>query len=135
MLDTANVIFTEVDNPYSLKYVLALLNSRLLNWWYGTQFKGLHVKLNQLSLLPIRRINFPDPTEKVQHDAIVSLVEEMLQLQKDYAEAELNLEDRRHPLKRRIEQVDAEIDRMVYQLYGLTEEEIALVEGIEPLKH
>jgi hypothetical protein len=45
------------------------------------------------------------------------------------AEAERNLEDRRHALKLRIEEVDAAIDRMVYELYGLTEEEIAAVEG------
>jgi hypothetical protein len=56
-------------------------------------------------------------------------VEEMLQLQKDYAEAERELDDRRHALKRRIEQVDAAIDRMVYELYGLTDEEIRIVEG------
>ncbi len=32
-------------------------------------------------------------------------------------------------LKRRIDEVDAEIDQIVYQLYGLTEEEIKVVEG------
>ena len=53
----------------------------------------------------------------------------MLQLQKDYAEAEREKEDRRHALKRRIDEVDAAIDQMVYQLYGLAEEEIKVVEG------
>lgn len=55
-------------------------------------------------------------------------VNDMLQLQKDYAEAEREKEDPRHALKRRIEQVDAEIDRRVYELYALTDEEIRLVE-------
>ena len=32
-------------------------------------------------------------------------------------------------LKSEINRVDTEIDRMVYELYGLTEEEIAIVEG------
>jgi hypothetical protein len=32
-------------------------------------------------------------------------------------------------LKTHIDQTDREIDRMVYALYGLTEEEIAIVEG------
>jgi len=54
----------------------------------------------------------------------------MLQLQKDYAEAEHNLEDRRHALKRRIEEVDAAVDQMVYELYELTEEEIQIVESV-----
>jgi len=46
-----------------------------------------------------------------------------------YAEVEREKEDRRHALKRRIDEVDADIDRMVYQLYGLTQEEIKVVEG------
>ena len=76
-----------------------------------------------------RRITLADPAEKQQHDAIVALVEEMLQLQKDQAEAEREMEDRRHALQRRIEEVDAAIDRLVYNLYGLTEDEIKLVES------
>jgi hypothetical protein len=44
------------------------------------------------------------------------------------AQAEREKEDRRHALKRRIDEVDATIDRLVYELYGLTEEEIRIVE-------
>ena len=32
-------------------------------------------------------------------------------------------------LERQIESTDREIDRLVYELYGLTDEEIAVVEG------
>jgi adenine-specific DNA-methyltransferase len=127
-LDTVNVVFTE-EGPYSLKYLLGLLNSTLINWWYGHQFIGLHVKLNQLRLVPICRINFDDPEDVARHDRMVALVEEMLRLQKEHAEAEALKEDRRHDLARRIERLDAEIDALVYDLYGLTEEEVAVVEG------
>jgi type I restriction-modification system DNA methylase subunit len=140
-LDTVNVVFTD-ESPYSLKYLLGLLNSTLINWWYGHQFIGLHVKLNQLTLIPIRRINFDDPAEAARHERVVALVEEMLRLQKEHAQAEALKEDRRHDLARRIAQLDAEIDALVYELrpkgvpegkagagYGLTEEEIAVVEG------
>ena len=34
-------------------------------------------------------------------------------------------------IQRQIDATDAEIDRLVYDLYGLTAEEIALVEGQE----
>ncbi len=55
----------------------------------------------------------------------------MLQLQKaEGAEASTLREDRRLWLKDQIEQVDSEIDRAVYELYGLTEEEIRVVEGL-----
>ena len=36
--------------------------------------------------------------------------------------------------QRQIEATDAEIDALVYELYGLTEEEIAIVEGRDPWK-
>ena len=78
---------------------------------------------------PIRRINFSDPAEKRQHDEIVQLVTEMLELHKEHAEAERALDDRRHALQKRIEKLDAEIDARVHALYGLTEEEIRVVEG------
>jgi signal transduction histidine kinase len=129
VLDTANVIFKDKDVAYSLKFLLAVLNSILLNWWYGSQFKGLQVKLNQLSRLPIRRINFNNPAEKSAHDEIVKLVEEMLALQKQHQQADAALEDSRHPLKQRIESLDREIDQRVYALYGLTEAEIKIVGG------
>jgi len=127
-LDTVNVVFTD-ESPYSLKYLLGLLNSTLINWWYGHQFTGLHVKLNQLTLVPIRRIDFDDPEDVAQHDRMVGMVEEMLRLQKEHAEAEALKEDRRHDLARRIERLDGQIDGLVYELYGLTEEEVGVVEG------
>ena len=49
---------------------------------------------------------------------IAALVEEMLRLQKEHAEAEALKEDRRHDLARRIERVDAEIDALVYECTG-----------------
>ena len=69
-----------------------------------------------------------DPAEKEQHDHIVALVEDMLKLQKEHAEASVLREDRRLTLQDRIEELDREIDRAGYELYGLTEEEIRIVE-------
>lgn len=130
VLDTANVIFTEKGNPYSLKYLLAILNSKLINWWYGSQFKGLHVKLNQLALIPVRKIDFENTKSKALHTEIVKLVERMLALQKERqaVRPEDDL-DHARKLDRQIKDVDSEIDQRVYRLYGLTEEEIKIVEG------
>lgn len=119
----------------SPKYVLGLLNSRLLFWnlkQVSNVFRGGWITCTKqyVGRLPIRRIDFNDRADKQRHDAIVAKVEEMLQLQKDYAEAERTLDDRRHTLKRRIEEVDAAIDRMVYELYELIEEEIRIVESV-----
>ena len=55
------------------------------------------------------------------------LVEAMLTLRKQMvapqSEAQKNI------IQRQIDATDAEIDRLVYALYGLTDEEIAVVEG------
>jgi type I restriction-modification system DNA methylase subunit len=118
-----------VARPYSLYYLLGLINSKLATF-YLRRMLGMAIEINPETgrTLPIRRINFDDPAEKAQHDRIVALVEEMLQLQKEHAEASARLEDRRWRLKDRIDELDREIDQAVYTLYGLTEEEIAIVE-------
>jgi len=82
-----------------------------------------------IECLPIRTISFDDPADVVRHDRMVALVEEMLRLQKEHAQADALKEDRRYDLARCIERLDAEIDALVYALYGLTEEEIAVVEA------
>ena len=58
---------------------------------------------------------------------MVALVDQMLDLHKRVATAKTNHE--RTLLERQISATDREIDQMVYELYGLTEEEIKIVEG------
>ena len=57
----------------------------------------------------------------------VILVEQMLKLHKDKVGARLGQE--KAMLQREIEATDAQIDRLVYDLYGLTEDEIEIVEA------
>ncbi len=122
-------VIPKKDTGYSIFYVLGLMNSALLNSWYRANVIDVSIRVVDLKRLPIRRINFDDPADRARHDRMVALVTEMLDLQKEHAQAERAKEDRRHDLKRRIDQVDAAVDRLVYELYGLTEEEIKVVEG------
>ena len=66
--------------------------------------------------------------EKAQHDKLVSLVDNMLELQKKYYEARMDRDKELY--ERQINIVDAQIDRLVYDLYGLTEKEIKIIEGV-----
>ena len=72
-------------------------------------------------------INFENPSEKARHDKLVSLVERMLELKKKYHET--RMEQDKELCERQIKMVDAQIDRLVYDLYGLTEEEVKVVES------
>ena len=76
--------------------------------------------------LPIRTIDFNNPTDKANHDKIVQLVEQMLALNKQLAAAKAP--QTKTLLKRRIDATDRQIDELVYRLYGLTAEEIDIVE-------
>ena len=58
---------------------------------------------------------------------MVSLVENMLDLNKRFADAKTGHE--KTLLSRQIEATDRQIDGLVRELYGLTAEEIAIVEG------
>jgi type I restriction-modification system DNA methylase subunit len=125
----SNIILHD-DVLYSLKYILGLFNSSLLNYWFVNRY-GLLMEVGgfKISQLPIHRIDFTDPAEKSSHDEIVKLVEEMLALQKQRQQAEVGKEDARFALQKCIQALDQEIDARVYRLYGLTDAEIKIVEG------
>jgi hypothetical protein len=119
---------TEEINP---RYVMGILNSRFFKFFYRliSLESGrvlAQVKPKIISQLPIRTIDFSNPSEKAQHDKLVALVENMLELQKKHHEAKM--EQDKELYERQIKIVDAQIDRLVYELYGLTEEEIKVVE-------
>ena len=63
----------------------------------------------------------------LQIKKVVKLVESILELHKRLPKAKTDQE--KTVLQRQIETTDREIDRLVYELYGLTEEEIRIVGG------
>ena len=73
-----------------------------------------------------QKIDLFNLNKKAQHDKLVALVDNMLKLQKKYHE--VRMEQDKEIYERQIKLVDAQIDRLVYDLYGLTEEEVKVVE-------
>lgn len=73
--------------------------------------------------------NFSNPADKVRHDKMVGLVEQMLSLNKKLAASKLDHE--KNTLQRQIDATDRQIDELVYELYGLREEERRIVEGAQ----
>ncbi|MCD6487059.1 MAG: N-6 DNA methylase [Syntrophobacterales bacterium] len=116
-----------LESQYSLLYVLGLLNSHLINWWYRKSIVDVSIRVVDLKQLPIRTIDFSDPTEKARHNRMVELVERMLDLNKQLAKAKVP--QTKTVLQRQVETTDRQIDRLIYELYELTEEEIKIVEG------
>ncbi|MGA3286668.1 MAG: N-6 DNA methylase [Bacteroidota bacterium] len=121
------------DAECSLKYILGILNSKLINFYhkhkYLDQSKEVFQKIliQNAKRLPIRAIDFNNPIEKKMHDDLVSLVEKMLELNKQLQKSHFDSE--KEPVERQIAATDKKIDDIVYKLYELTEEEIKIVEG------
>jgi type I restriction-modification system DNA methylase subunit len=117
-----------------LRYLIGIVNSKLLSWYGGLTLpnfgKDVFPKLNPQDIkeLPIRVIDYTNKQDKARHDKIVALVEQMLSLNKRLTAAKTDHE--KTVLQRQIEATDKQIDQLVYELYGLTEEEIAIVEKI-----
>ena len=113
-------------------YLIALLNSKLLDFFVksiaSTKSGGFYeYKPMYVSQIPIRQINSEDTNEVKKHDKIVSLVQQMLDLNKRLSATRDPRS--REQLQRRIDATDTQIDQLVYELYNLTEEEIAVVEN------
>jgi type I restriction-modification system DNA methylase subunit len=123
---TLNVVYTNQED-YSLKYILGILNSSLVNFCFSKKYLDINIKGIYLLRLPIRTIDFSNPADKKMHDDLVELVDKMLKLNKELQAKTFDSE--REPLERQIAATDKKIDALVYKLYGLTEEEIAIVEG------
>ena len=109
-----------------LEFLMGILNSRLLRFYYETSFPTLHVQRDELASLPIRTVNFDDPADAARHDKMVALVERMLELHRKLAAATIPTDKKLY--QRQIEATDRQIDALVYELYDLTEEEIKIVE-------
>jgi len=108
----------------NIKYLTAILNSQLSNFWFKNKGKRqgelLQIDKEPLLNFPIYQPDLSDKDDKMLHDKIVTLVDEMLKLNKTPESREKN--------KTKIDAVDYEIDKLVYKLYGLTDEEIKLIE-------
>ena len=120
--------------PFSIKYLLALLNSMLLDWYFGFigKAKGNSREYfnKPLAEIPIK------PATHEEQEKIISLVDAMISVKKrlsghsEEATRPKNLSPAdRKVLEQRVDLLDRQINALVYKLYGLTAEEIAVVES------
>lgn len=126
-LHTLVVMTPKIDNPINLKYLLALFNSKLLNYYYTQVFASgkkifSEIGARQVAQLPIR-------LPSTEQESIISqLAKKMTNLQSEIKAASEN-SNKWHSLKTEIEKTDYQIDKLVYKLYGLNTEEISLIES------
>jgi hypothetical protein len=122
--------------PVDDKYLLGILNSKVI-WFFlkntcsvlGDAEKGGRLLQQKIYIeqIPIHCIDSSDSADCARHDKLVQLVEKMLALTPKLRLA--TSESEKAVLQNAVTMTDAKIDRLVYELYGLTEEEIKIVEG------
>jgi len=117
--------------PRDDKFLLGILNSKLMYFLFETNlpkhqagfFMPAYVVLKNF---PIYTPDFDNPDDKARHDRMAKLVIEILELHKHLTYAKTDQEKRL--ITQEIESTDRQIDSLVYGLYGLTADEIAVVE-------
>jgi len=88
--------------------------------------RGYHISIALIGKLPVYTPDFDNPDDKARHDRMVALVNEMLELHKHLSHAKTDREKRL--ITQEIESTDRQIDSLVYGLYGLTADEIVVIE-------
>ncbi|MCX6325141.1 MAG: N-6 DNA methylase [Bacteroidia bacterium] len=113
-----------------IKYLLGILNSTFISFYHANSspnaFKGTFPKI---LLKDLRELPFPTITKnnKFLHDDIAKLVDQLLKMNEEKADAKL--ETKINQLQSKIDYCESRINEIVYQLYGLSDEEIKIVEG------
>jgi len=121
------------DTTLDYRYIAALLGSLPVSYYFQKRFNRTEktfpeIRIGELAQLPIRTINFSDKADRARHDRMVSLVEAMLDAKRKLQTARTD-RDRDH-YESKCAALDKQIDALVYELYELTPEEIAIVEAV-----
>ncbi len=126
------IIKKHPEDEHNIKYIMGIVNSQLISFWFINTFGKLQrkvfpqFKIKELSQFPIHRINFDNPLDKTLHHKMVKLVDRTLDLHKRLTKAKVPAEKTR--IQRQINTTDKQIDKLVYELYNLTEEETKIIE-------
>ena len=101
----------EIEDMH-LKFVLGILNSKFIDFIFRHVNSNTHVSAGELNALPL-----PDSEDSVQ-DSIINFVNQILDAKRADSDADVS-------------ELEKKIDQIVYLLYDLTPEEIAIVEAAE----
>jgi len=98
---------------YDIKYLTGLLNSKLIAFWlrHNGKMQGSHYQIDKA---PLMNIPIMIPSEDLE--------------KKIKSQVEIILDQKEIPSANETSKLECQIDQLVYQLYELTEEEIAIVE-------
>ena len=122
-----NILHPE-DDPEELKCLLGILNSRLMSIFYKQRaVKGARRIFPKVVIKNLREFPYPLMSDVAERQGLSHLVEQMLELH-------VRLGDRKDPhtrtvLERQADALEKEIDRSVFEMYCLADDEVRRVLG------
>jgi type I restriction-modification system DNA methylase subunit len=130
ILDTVNQLVNHSNQAST--YLLALLHSKLINWYvyrfiYAKAIRTMHFDAPVSDKIPVRAIDFLNKSDKRRGDKIIHFTTQLSRTKKQFFEAETTRE--KNIYKRKCDALTEQINTVIYDLYGLTEAERALVES------
>ena len=114
LLGTTTVYSIVPNNEAETKYILGVLNSKCLNYYHKNKSIPQQGGFYRYQALFIQDLPIPESTP-AQQQPIIDLVDAILAKKKQNPQADTSVEEKA-------------IDQLVYQLYGLSKEEINLIE-------
>jgi tRNA1(Val) A37 N6-methylase TrmN6 len=104
----------DVSKGPELKFILGIMNSKLMNYVYGNKFKSTKTVFSEIQARSIKELPIPVISLEIENK-ISNISTQIIELKK--ASTETN-------------DLETQIDTLVYKIFGLTEEEIKIIEGV-----
>lgn len=121
-------IFTIMSKSFEFeKYLLAIINSKLIIYFWSIMFSDFKNSFPQVTIFSLDSIPIKENPKDIEYNEIINLVSQLLQLNKE--KQEVKLQSRLEQIQTKIDYCENRIDQLVYQLYGLTEEEVKIIEN------
>lgn len=115
-LNSVNIAILKVKD-YSLKFLLAILNSKLVDFWYLLSVQEPGKTFAEVKIVYLKNIPIPPFAERNQ--PIIFKVEQLV---------DLIIISKKNDSKTDTKNLENQLNNLIYKLYGLTEEEIKIVE-------
>lgn len=117
--------FVITSEHINLKYLSAILSSKLINFYF--KFLATPLRGNYYNLSKIYVEKIPLVLSESKQQQIIELADKMLELNRNLTNCKTPKDEK--ILKLQINKTNEKIDKLVYELYGLTDEEISIVEN------
>jgi len=130
---TKNIYGILVNEKYNIYFVLGWLNSKITNFYYKKCFSMKkeevfpEIQSYLYEQLPFPNINFDNQIQKLKYDKVIELVKQILDIKKQI-NITINKQERQNLHDKTIT-IDNEIDKIIYEFYDLTQEEIDIIES------